>query len=79
MFTAEVRINLKKGVVDPEGKNTKKALDLLGFEVLEVHSSKVFSITINAQDKEQARKEVESMCRRLLANPVIHDYHITIG
>ena len=32
MFIAEVRVKLKKGVADPEGANTKKALELLGFE-----------------------------------------------
>lgn len=32
MAIAEVRVELKKGVADPEGKNTLKALELLGFE-----------------------------------------------
>ena len=39
MAVAEVRVTLKKGVADPEGKNTLKALELLGFEgVREVRS-----------------------------------------
>ncbi len=78
MAVAEVRITLKKGVADPEGKNTLKALELLGFEgVRDVRSVKVFEIDIDAKGKETDRK-VDEMCRKLLANPVIHNYSITM-
>jgi phosphoribosylformylglycinamidine synthase len=76
---AEVRVNLKKGVADPEGANTKKALELLGFsEVVEVKSSKCFSIRLDTRDKVKAEKMVREMCESLLANPVIHYYEISI-
>jgi len=78
MAVAEVRVELKKGVADPEGKNTLKALELLGFEGLrDVKSVKVFEIELegNAGD---AEKKVGEMCRKLLANPVIHNYTIKI-
>jgi phosphoribosylformylglycinamidine synthase PurS subunit len=76
---AEVRVNLKKGVADPEGANTKKALELLGFsEVVEVKSSKCFSIRLDTTDKAKAEKKVREMCESLLANPVIHYYEICI-
>lgn len=79
MFKAEVKIALKKGVTDPEGENTKKALKLLGFdEVREVKSAKIFEIFFNERNEMEARERVEEMCRRLLANPVIHDYSIII-
>ncbi len=72
---AEVRIRLKKGVADPEGANTKKALELLGFsDVVDVKSSKCFSIKLDTEDEAVASELVERMCRNLLANPVIHDY-----
>ncbi|MDH3364828.1 MAG: phosphoribosylformylglycinamidine synthase subunit PurS [Thermoplasmata archaeon] len=78
MAIAEVRVTLKKGVADPEGKNTLKALELLGFEgVCEVRSVKVFEIEMDGK-KAEVEKSVEEMCRRLLANPVIHNYYITI-
>ncbi|WP_457590753.1 phosphoribosylformylglycinamidine synthase subunit PurS [Geoglobus sp.] len=76
-FTAEVYISLKKGVVDPEGEATKKALNLLGFRnVRSVSSVKVFRIELEAKNKEDAEKMVEEMCEKLLANPVIQDYSI---
>ena len=75
MLVADVRIRLKKGVADPEGKNTKKALELLGFnQVVEVKTSKYFSIHLDSNDEEKAKAEVEKMCQSLLANPVINDY-----
>ena len=70
-----MQIRLKRGVADPEGKNTKKALELLGFsQVTEVKTSKFFSIYLDSQDEAGAREEVERMCQSLLANPVINDY-----
>lgn len=79
MYTAEVRIGLKKGVADPEGANTHKTLQLLGFEHIKaVHTVKTFTLDIDASDQAAAQEEVEKACRRLLANPVIHDYQITL-
>ena len=77
MLTAEIRIGLKKGVADPEGQNAKKALELLGFKsVSDVNSVKVFKVQLETDDLAEAEKMVESMCQRLFANPVIHDYQI---
>jgi phosphoribosylformylglycinamidine synthase len=73
----EVIIKLKNGVTDPEGEHTKKALELLGFNVNGVRSMKMFEIDLSADEK-TARIEVEEMCRKLLANPVIHEYEIRI-
>ena len=79
MYTAEVRIGLKKGVADPEGANTHKTLNLLGFEnITGVHSVRTFQLDIDATDEKTAREEVEKACKRLLANPVIHEYQIQV-
>jgi phosphoribosylformylglycinamidine synthase len=79
MYRAEVRIALKRGVADPEGKNTHKALELLGFEgVREVKAERLFAMTLEAPDERAARQRVDEMCRRLLANPVIHAYDIRV-
>ena len=76
-YVVDVQVKLKKGVADPEGKNTKKALELLGFDVNEVRSSKVFTITVEADGEEAAEWQVKEMCKKLLANPVIHNYDVT--
>ncbi len=78
MVVAEIRIELKPGVADPEGKNTKKALELLGFNDIEgVRSIKMFEIEM-AADPETAKKQCEDMCRKLLANPVIQKFKIDL-
>jgi phosphoribosylformylglycinamidine synthase PurS subunit len=75
----EVTIKLKRGVTDPEGENTKKALNLLGFNnVHSVKSMKTFMIAIDAEEGSDVKYEVEEMCKKLLANPVIHDYTISV-
>ena len=76
---ARVEIHLKEGVSDPEGENVRKALNLLGFtSVAGVRSIKVFDIDLADRTASKARAAVEEMCRKLLANPVIHDYRIVV-
>ena len=80
MFDVRVTVRLKKGVSDPEGKNTEKALHLLGFDkVKEVTTLRVFDIQLEGTDKKNVKDSVEQMCQRLLTNPVIHDYEICIN
>jgi len=79
MFEAKVTIMLKKGVSDPEGANTLKALHLLGFdEVIDAKTIRTFDLLIDSNDKNKVKKNVEKMCQRLLTNPVIHNYIIEI-
>lgn len=79
MFEAKVTIGLKKGVSDPEGANTLKALHLLGFKsVKEAKMTRTVDLLINGKNKDEVNKQVEQMCQRLLTNPVIHTYKIEI-
>jgi len=79
LFKARVEIKLKKGIADPEGANTLKALHLLGFDsVKEVKSVKVFDMILEEKDERSARQQVEKMCQRLLTNPVIHLYNVEL-
>ena len=80
MFEAKVTIGLKKGVSDPEGANTLKALKLLGFEnVKEAKMIRTVDLLIDGKNKKEVEKNVEQMCQRLLTNPVIHTYEIDIA
>jgi len=79
MFEAKVTIGLKKGVSDPEGANTLKALHLLGFNtVKEAKTIRTVDLLIDGKNKEEVKKKVEQMCQRLLTNPVIHTYKIDV-
>ena len=78
MAQIEIRIELKKGVADPEGKNTMKTLESLGFEGVEsVRSVKVFDIELD-MTPEKAVEAGEEMCRKLLVNPVIQNYKVIL-
>lgn len=79
VYRAEVRIELKPGVADPEGANTKKALELLGFKGIKaVKSVHAFSLDVDAGSESEAKAQVDEMCKRLLVNPVIHIPKVTI-
>ena len=79
MFEVRVKIELKKGVSDPEGKNTLKALHLLGFDkVVDAKIIRTVALVVDGKNKNDVKKEVEQMCQRLLTNPVVHTYKIDI-
>ena len=62
MTVIEIKIELKKGVADPEGMNTKKTLESLGFRGIEsVKTVKMFELTTNLP-ADMAKKESEEMC-----------------
>lgn len=79
MFTAKVYITLKAGVLDPQGEAVKKGLVSLGYEgVLDVRVGKYLEVRLEAADASVAKAQVEEMCRRLLANPVIEDFYVVV-
>ena len=72
-----VIITLKKNVLDPQGKVIHQALDGMGFDdVNEVRQGKYFEIDTKETDPKKAKKKVEEMCKKLLANLVIENYKI---
>jgi phosphoribosylformylglycinamidine synthase subunit PurS len=76
---ARIQVRLKPGVLDPQGKAIGHALLSLGFTgVGEVRQGKLIEIALAESDSRRAREEVEEMCRKLLANPVIEDYAIEL-
>ena len=78
MVVADIRIELKQGVADPEGQNTRKALELLGFSGIKgVRSIKTFEVELDLS-ADEAKRQAEEMCRKLLANPVIQKFKVEI-
>ena len=75
MFLARVRVTLKTSVNDPVGQTIHSGLRDLGFDsVAEVRSGKYFEVRLEAEDEASASTTVDSMCDKLLANPVIESY-----
>ncbi len=75
-----VNIQLKKGVLDPQGKAVLHALNSLSFnEVEDVRIGKQIILNINGKNKEEIKKRVQQMSEELLANTVIEDFEIILG
>lgn len=76
---ARVHVRLKDGVLDPQGTTIGRALGQLGFAgVGEVRQGKLIELQLDDTDRTRAEARVRDMCERLLANPVIETYTITI-
>ena len=79
-FAARVEVTHRPGIADPAGATVERALPALGYtNVAQVHIGKVISLVVDAADADAARVQVEEMCERLLANPVIESYEVTVS
>ncbi len=78
-FSAYVTVMPKTGIADPQGQTIEKALPALGYDgVSGVTVGKHIVLQLDAADPDEARSKVAEMCERLLANPVIESYEVTI-
>jgi len=75
---ATVLVRPKGGILDPQGEAVERALRQLGFPVGDARVGRVIDLEVDAANAEEARGEVEKMCDRLLANPLIESYEIEL-
>ena len=74
---ALVKVTLKSDVLDPQGKAIRSACAQLGYQAIEsVRQGKLFEIELSAKSEAEARKLLDELAKKLLANPVIEDYAI---
>ena len=79
-FPVLVEVRLRPGIADPQGATIQRALPALGFDGVEqVRVGKAIRFTVEASDEAAARRQVDELCERLLANPVIEDTAVTLG
>jgi phosphoribosylformylglycinamidine synthase PurS subunit len=71
---ARVLIRPKEGILDPQGKAVERALPALGFEGIS-HVRVGRMVELEAENG----VDLEALCERLLANPLIEDYEIDIS
>ena len=73
----KVIVTLKNGVLDPQGKAIQQTLNGMNFSnIEEIRQGKFFEIAVDEKDEDEAKSQVEEMCKKLLANLVIEDYKI---
>ena len=76
----KIKVTLKNGVLDPQGKAIEGALGSMGFSgVNSVRQGKFFEIDLAETDKAKAEVLLKQMCDKLIANTVIENYAIEIG
>jgi len=76
-WVAEVVVQLKPVVNDPQGLVVRDGLRRLGFTgVRAARIGKHVELEVEADSEQDARESVAAMCEKLLRNPVIEDYRI---
>lgn len=79
MFQANVRITLRKSILDPKGKATKQALGNLGFDKVEnVRVGKLIQLNINTDNRDEAQRIATEASKQLLANEVMEDFEVEL-
>ncbi len=77
MAKVHVYVTFKKGILDPQGQIAEKALRQLGYDnVDEVRIGKFIELTL--EPRKDLDAEVDEMCKRLLANPIIEDFRYEV-
>ena len=78
-FEAHVEVTHRPGILDPAGATVERALPALGWaNVTQVRIGKSIRLEIDAPDAATATTQVDEMCRRVLTNPVIEDYELSL-
>jgi phosphoribosylformylglycinamidine synthase len=76
---AIVKVKLKEGILDPQGKAVKKALHHLGYDkIKDVRIGKFIELEIEGNDYTKVKSLLDEASHKLLANPVIEDYIVDI-
>jgi len=79
MIKAKIVVTLKKGVSDPQGLTVQNALKTMKYEGIEdVRIGKYIEVALKAKSEDQANKEVQEICERLLVNPIIEQYQYAL-
>ncbi|MFQ5824855.1 MAG: phosphoribosylformylglycinamidine synthase subunit PurS [bacterium] len=80
MVVAKILVTLKNGILDPQGKTVKHALENLGFDqIYEVRMGKLIQLKFNDVTKKEAERITTEACKKLLANPVIEDFKFELS
>jgi phosphoribosylformylglycinamidine synthase PurS subunit len=78
-FSVQVKVMPLKELLDPQGKAVMGGLQNLGIKtVQDVRIGKTIQLQVEATSSDEAKKIAEEASRKLLANPVMEYYEITL-
>jgi phosphoribosylformylglycinamidine synthase len=73
----KVVVTLRKSILDPQGKAVEHGIHSIGFPAVgNVRVGKVIELDIDTEDRAEAVRNAEEIARKLLANPVMEDFHV---
>ncbi|ABB13718.1 MULTISPECIES: phosphoribosylformylglycinamidine synthase subunit PurS [Carboxydothermus] len=79
MAIARVIVELKPGVLDPQGEAIKNSLHALGYEeVKKVRVGKFITLEVEGNDLKEIEERVKEMADKLLANVVIEKFTVQV-
>ena len=79
MYLAKIYVTLKPTVNDPPGQTVLASLRRLGYaSASEVRVGKYLQVRVEEDELALVESQVTEMCQKLLANPVIEDYHFEL-
>lgn len=79
IYTVQIKVMPLKELLDPQGKAVMGGLENLGLSGVEdVRIGKNISLQVNADSAEKARAIAEEASRKLLSNPVMEYFEVTI-
>jgi phosphoribosylformylglycinamidine synthase len=79
LYTAQIKITLRKSILDPQGKTVEHSIQSLGYNnIKNTRIGKYIELKIDSSSKEEANRITDEICKKLLANPVMEDYTFEI-
>lgn len=80
MYLAKIKVTLRKSILDPQGKAVEHSIQSLGYtNVVDTRIGKYIELKINASTEEEAKRIVDEVSSKLLANPVMEDYEYELA
>ena len=79
MYSAKIKVTLRKSILDPQGKAVEHSIQSLGFNnILDTRIGKYIELKIDTKSDEEARLVTDEVCRKHLANQVMEDYEFEV-
>lgn len=78
-FIAQINVMPQKEILDPQGKAVKLGLNNLGMATIDnVRIGRHISLEVEADTKEAAESQIDTACKKLLANLIMEEYSFTL-
>lgn len=79
MYSAKIKITLRKSILDPQGKAVEHSINSLGYgNIIDTRIGKFIELTIDAQSHSEAERITNEICKKLLSNPIMEDFEFEI-